>query len=93
MAFTEVLETSSYHIIHRMAQENLAIGFSFDYMAFSDRQPETVIRPFDIEEPKAFFVVEPLEGMLSPEAAEFKQFLMNWIHTHRDKLFCWEPNL
>ena len=87
MAFSEVLETSSYHIIHRMAQKNLALGFSFDYMAFSDMLPDTVIRPFDIEEPKAFFVVEPLDGMLSPEAVVFKQFLPNWITTHEDKLF------
>ncbi len=90
VAFTEVLETSSYHIIHRMAQKNLSIGFSFDYIAFPDMLPDTVIRPFDIEEPKAFFVVEPLEGMLSPEAAVFKQFLLNWISNHEELLAGWK---
>ena len=78
----EVVETSSYHIIHGLARQNMAIGLSLDYVAQADRRPDTVIRPFEIDPPKMFFAVEVQDRILPPEAEVFKQFLISWM---RDK--------
>jgi len=84
------IETSSYYIIHRMANSNLSLGASLDYIAFSDPQPNTVILPFKNEEMiKSIYLTEKTEKTLSMEASNFKSFLLNWIDTHRSQLFHW----
>lgn len=84
------IETSSYYIIHRMAEANLSIGASLDYIAFADKQPHTVILPFeDTQMIKTVYFVEKKKSILSPEACKFKSFLLNWIEWHRNLLFHW----
>lgn len=84
------IETSSYYIIHRMAEANLAIGSSLDYMAFGDPQPNTVILPFDDDQlKKSIYITEKKQKPLSLEASNFKSFLLNWLEVHRKELFHW----
>ncbi len=84
------IETSSYYIIHRMAEANLSIGASLDYIAFADPQPHTVILPFEDEQMiKTIYFTEKKQKTLSPEASRFKSFLLDWIELHRGELFHW----
>lgn len=84
------IETSSYYIIHRMAEANLSIGASLDYIAFADQQPHTVILPFaDATMTKTIYFTKKRQKILSSEGFCFKTFLLNWIELHRSQLFHW----
>lgn len=85
-----VIETSSYYIIHRMAEANLCLGSTLDYIAFADPQPHTVILPFaDSEMIKSFYLVEKKGSELTENALHFKNFLLSWIIENKNQLFHW----
>lgn len=87
------IEISSYYMIHRMAEANLCIGASLDYIAFADPQPHTIILPFEDEQMiKTIYFTEKKQKILSPEASRFKSFLLNWMELHRNQLFHWDFN-
>ena len=74
------LETTSYHLAHRMAAANLGIGFTLDYLAQQDPLPHTVVRPLDEENmQKVISLVQRRNLPLSPEAEALKQFLLDWV--------------
>ncbi|HWQ71461.1 MAG TPA: LysR family transcriptional regulator [Desulfitobacteriaceae bacterium] len=85
-----IIETSSYYIIHRMAEANLCLAVSLDYIAFADPQPHTVTLPFEDDQMiKTVYLAEKRQKTLSPEASRFKRFLFQWLELHRNQLFHW----
>lgn len=79
------LETTSYHLAHRMAAAGLAVGLSLDYLARQDPQPHTVIRPLEEESMrKTISLVQRRNQPLSPEAEALKQFLLDWVKRDRE---------
>lgn len=85
-----VIETSSYYMIHRMAEANICLGATLDYIAFSDPQPHTVILPFtDSQMIKNFYLVQKKESKLTENAHLFKIFLLSWINENKNQLFHW----
>lgn len=83
-------ETTNYSIIHSIAEHNLAVGISLDYLAFSNFRPNTVIRPFDHENcVKTIYIAEKINSILSPDALAFKNFVISWVDQHRTQLFHW----
>ncbi len=85
-----MIETSSYGVIHRMAEANLSIGSSLDYIAFADPRPNTIILPFDGETMlKTFYITTRANKNAGPEARKFHAFLLEWMTEHRDTLFTW----
>jgi DNA-binding transcriptional LysR family regulator len=86
----QTIETSSYAIIHQMAEANLCIGSSLDYIAHADPRPNTVILPFDGETMiKTFYIVQKKEKTPGAEALKYRRFLLDWMNEHRDQLFSW----
>ncbi|WKY46694.1 LysR family transcriptional regulator [Eubacteriaceae bacterium ES3] len=86
----QTIEASNYSIIHHMAEANLCIGSSLDYIAFSDPRPNTVILPFDGETMmKTFYVVQKNKKTPGAEAQKFRRFLLDWLNEHKDQLFRW----
>lgn len=78
--FNTVIETSSYSLIHQMAEENLCIGSSLDYIAYGDPRPGTVILPHSGKEMLKHICAAWKKGReLSAEAKCFYEFLLEWI--------------
>lgn len=78
--FNTIIETSSYHLIHSMVEENLCIGSSLDYIAYADKRPGTVIIPHGNEQMcKHILAAWKKNHKLSAEAKLFYEFLMAWI--------------
>ncbi|MFZ7131109.1 MAG: LysR family transcriptional regulator [Eubacteriales bacterium] len=85
------LETTNHSIIHSIAEHNLAVGISLDYMAFSDIRPNTVIRPFEDEScVKTIYIAEKRNSSLSPDAYAFKTFIIEWVNQHKTQMFNWD---
>lgn len=84
-------ETTNFSIILDIAEQNLAIGITFDYLAFADPRPNTVILPFDEDKCiKAVYIAERVNSQLSPDAYSFKLFITEWIKLKKNQLFSWD---
>lgn len=68
-----------------MAEHNLAIGITLDYIAFSGSGENCVIKPFEEEGQKRnVFWVENNYTTLSYEEHCFRNFLLKWVDEHRE---------
>lgn len=82
-----VLETTEIESTHKFATQNNGIGLSVDFCAFSN----TVIRPFEDRECTwDTFLVTRKGFILSENAKLFQSYAMEWIKSHREKLFHWD---
>ncbi len=85
-----ILETTVNSIIADMAEQNLAIGGSLDYIAFKNKRPHTVILPMDgIDNVHTVYLAEKYNNTLSSQSLIFKNFLLTWLEKHRSELFHW----
>lgn len=84
------LETTNDFLIIKMAERNLAIGITLDYIAFSVNNENIVIKPFEDEnQERNVFWIENNYSILSEEDQKFREFLFKWIEEHRSYLFTW----
>lgn len=85
------LETTNDSLIINMAERNLAIGITLDYLAFGSKSENTVIRPFkDKTQLRNVFWVENNYTLLNKQEQLFRDFLIQWIEKNQSKLFQWE---
>lgn len=71
-----------------MAEHNLAIGITLDYIAFSANSENVVIKPFKEEgQVRNVFWIENNYALLTKEEQEFRKFLFKWIEKHKSQLF------
>lgn len=83
-------ETTNHSIIHSIAEHNLAVGITLDFLAFSNLRPNTAIRPFDDDNcVKTIYIAEKIHSILSPDAQAFKNFIISWVEDHKSQLFHW----
>lgn len=75
-----LLETSDDDLIAGMAEQNLAVGVSLDYIAERDKRPGTVIVPFaDPTCARTAYLARPIGTVLSGAAADFWQAVLDWF--------------
>lgn len=87
------VETANHTVIRQIAEDNLAIGISLDFMTFGNPTPNTVIRPFANPKcVKTVFLAENTDTTLSADAYEVKEFILSWVQSNRSKLFHWDKN-
>ncbi|MBU3072943.1 LysR family transcriptional regulator [Clostridium estertheticum] len=85
-----ILETNVDSIIADIAEQNLAIGGSLDYLAFQNKRPHTVIIPLaDNHNMRTVYLAQKHHKVLTPQAKAFKDFLLNWLEWNQDSLFHW----
>ena len=73
-----------------MAERNLAIGITLDYIAFSADSKHVVIRPFEEEQKRNVFWIENNSGVVNKEEHLFSKFLFKWIKEYKLQLFNWD---
>ena len=85
-----ILETTNDSLIIEMAEHNLAIGITLDYIAFTANSENIVIKPFEQEGiVRNVFWIENNNALLTKEEQSFRKFLFNWIEEHKSQLFSW----
>lgn len=85
-----MLETTNDSLIINMAERNLAIGITLDYIAFSNNSEKIVIKPFkDDNQVRNMFWVENNYALLTKEEQSFRKFLLDWIKENKEQLFNW----
>ena len=85
-----ILETTNDSLIIEMAEHNLAIGITLDYIAFNSNRQNIVIRPFKQEKIlRNVFWIENNNALLTKEEQNFRKFLFGWIEEHKSQLFNW----
>ncbi len=84
------LETTNDSLIINMAERNLAIGITLDYIAFSADSKHVVIRPFEEEQKRNVFWIENNSGVVNKEEHLFSKFLFKWIKEYKLQLFNWD---
>lgn len=85
-----LLETSEEKFIHEVARRNWGVGVSLDFIAFADKNNDTVIRPFEDKTcVKDVYLVKKIGKKLSKEAQYFEEFTLTWLQKNRDSLFQW----
>lgn len=82
-----MLETTNDSLIINMAEKNLAIGITLDFIAHSYKSDDVVIRSFD-ENSKCIniFFIENTYSILTKEEQDFKNFLLKWLEEHKETL-------
>lgn len=82
-----MLETTNDSLIINMAEKNLAIGITLDFIAHSYKSDDVVIRSFDenIQCINIFFI-ENTYAILTKEEQDFKNFLLKWLEEHKETL-------
>lgn len=74
------METSSDALIADLAEKNIAIGVSLDYIAENDKRKNTVIRPFaDQSCVRDLFLAYPKETSLSKTAIALKKMIIDYF--------------
>lgn len=87
------LETTNDSLIIKMAEDNMAIGITLDFIAFANKNENIVIRPFkEFNDLRNVFLVESSYSALTNEEKIFRDFLIKWIKEHKPQLFNWEIN-
>lgn len=81
---TVYMETSSDKLIGDLAERNIAIGVSLDYIADKDRRENTVIRPFaDKGCVRNLFIAQPVQISLSDTARSFKKLVIEHFKEYK----------
>lgn len=76
------METSSDALIADLAEQNLAVGVSLDYLAKLHARPNTVIRPFaDATCSRTLYIAQPINTILSDTAEAFKKLILEYFKT------------
>lgn len=86
-----MLETTNDSLIIKMAERNLAIGITTDYLAFASNSKSIEIIPIkeDIQGRNVFWI-ENNYAILTREEQVFRNFLLKWIKKHKSQLFNWD---
>ncbi|MBO5260674.1 MAG: LysR family transcriptional regulator [Coprococcus sp.] len=72
-----IIETTDAHLIHKMAEDNIAAGMSLMYLAKKIRSPNIVVIPFKEKWlSKSIYIVSNKNDTLSYIAKTFKECLM-----------------
>lgn len=83
-----LIETSEEEIIYEFARRNDGIGVTLDFLACSNQDSNTVIRPFqDNECIRDIYLVKKSGKLLTKEALFFKEFTLNWLTVNKANLF------
>lgn len=91
---TIFVETANHAVIRQIAEDNLAIGISLDFMTFGNPTRNTVIRPFANPKcVKSVYLAENANATLSADAHAVKEFFLTWIQNNRAKLFHWDKTV
>lgn len=86
------IETSNDKLIHDLAENNMAIGISLDYIAFNDMRKNTTILPLaDNKSIRFIYIAQKKNAIISNTANEFKRFIINWIKKNNKEKYLW-PN-
>ena len=86
-----MLETTNDDLIIQMAERNLAIGITLDYIAFNCDNENIVIKPFEEENQlRNVFWIENHYALLKEEERNFRNFLLRWMDANRAHLFYWD---
>ena len=84
-SFSAIEEVTDYHVIHELADNNVFIGVSLDYLVAKYPLSNCVIRPFPGDTPtKPIYLVSRNAFTLSKEAKDFQNYLLAWIEAHRE---------
>ncbi|MCI8875562.1 MAG: LysR family transcriptional regulator [Lachnospiraceae bacterium] len=84
-AFTAI-EVSDYRIIHELAEQNLLIGMTLDYLLLKNPPKNCVIRPFPGDTAKKpIYLVSKKDITLSREALSFREYMVEWLKTNKQK--------
>lgn len=84
------VETANHTVIRQIAEDNLAIGISLDFMTFGNPIHNTVVRPFANPKcVKTVYLAENAGTTLSSDAHAVKEFFLSWVQRNRTKLFHW----
>ncbi len=82
-----VLETTNDSLIINMAEKNLAIGITQDFIARNYKSDDVVIKSFvEDNQNRNIFWIENNYCILTKEEQDFKIFLLNWLEEHRETL-------
>lgn len=79
-----LIEISNEEMMHKYVERNITFAYSFDFMACRHVCQNTKIIP--IVDPDAcanVYITEKINSLLNRETRIFKNFLKNWIKTHR----------
>lgn len=85
-----MLETTNDSLIIKMAEYNMAIGITLDFIAFANKNKNIVIRTFEeSNDLRNVFWIENNYAIFKNEEKVFRNFLIKWIEEHKAKLFNW----
>lgn len=77
---TIYIETSSDTLIADLAEQNIAIGISLDYIAKADPRPGTTIKMFADEAcSRTLYIAQPINAVLSKTALSFKNIVKQYF--------------
>lgn len=84
------IETSNDKLIHDLAEKNMAVGISLDYIAFNDIRKNTTILPLsDNNSVRSLYITQRKNAVLSNDAENFKNFILNWIKRNNKIEYIW----
>lgn len=84
-AFTAI-EVSDYRIIHELAEQNLLIGVTMDYLLLESPPKNCVIRPFPGDTgKKPIYLVSRKDINLSREAVCFQEYMVDYLKKFQTK--------
>ena len=85
-----MLETTNDSLIIKMAERNLAIGITIDYLAFASNSENIAIIPIEEDiQGRNVFWIENNYAILTREEQIFRNFLLKWIKENKSQLFNW----
>lgn len=83
-----ILETTNDSLIINMAEKNLAIGITLDFIAHNHKSDNIVIREFtEDNQYRNMFWVENTFSIITKEEKYFKNFLLTWLEENKEILF------
>ena len=85
-----MLETTNDSLIIKMAERNLAIRITIDYLAFASNSENIAIIPIEEDiQGRNVFWIENNYAILTREEQIFRNFLLKWIKENKSQLFNW----
>lgn len=85
-----MLETTNDSLIIKMAERNLAIRITIDYLAFASNSENIAIIPSEEDiQGRNVFWIENNYSILTREEQIFRNFLLKWIKENKSQLFNW----
>ena len=77
-----ILETTDAHLIHKMAEENYAVGMTLSFLANKIKSESVVWVPFENDIfKKTLYLTYKNDFSLSKEASIFRETLMRYFDT------------